>query len=106
MNSSKNNKQRQLKIVKNAVGLKGLESYLEHYTYLYVLRHLYWVVLKSRLLRENKKELRRRIWRFEKSHALPNFLSSAPLEQFLIQLEDAQYVYPIFHREITFQNFY
>lgn len=87
-------------------GLHGLEQYLEYDTFVYVLRSLYRIVFKSKTFNENKPQLQRRIQRFEEQSNLPGFLSAIPIEALLIQLEDAQYFYPIRRRDTALPTFH
>lgn len=77
------------------VGLKGLENYVEQETFVYILRSLYRIVFKSNELNESKHQLQRRFRLFEEQSNLPRFLSAVPVDKLLIQLEDAQYFYPV-----------
>ena len=88
------------------LGIKGLEAHVEYDTLIYILRSLYYIVCKSTQLKENKYQLQRRIEHFEEQSNLPGFLSAIPIEQLLEQLEDAQYLYPIRRREMTFPTFH
>lgn len=92
--------------IKIAPGLKELESYIEQDTYIYVLRFLYHLIFKSKELGENKLQLQRRIQKFEEQCNLPGFLSAAPIDKLLEELEDAQYFYPVRKREVTFPTFH
>ncbi|PIQ43233.1 MAG: hypothetical protein COV52_01830 [Gammaproteobacteria bacterium CG11_big_fil_rev_8_21_14_0_20_46_22] len=92
--------------IKISPGLKGLESYTGHDTFVYVLRSLYSLVFKSKELGENKLQLQRRIRNFEEKNNLPGFLSAASIDELLEELEDAQYFYPIRRREVNFPTFH
>ncbi len=101
-----NNNQLEIKPSGILLGIKGLESHVEYDTLIYILRSLYSIVRKSNQLKENKHQLHRRIERFEEQSNLPGYLSVMPIEKLLEQLDDAQYFYPIRHREITLPTFH
>ena len=95
----------QSKILTKTMGLKELASLVDQDTFQYILRCLYHIVFKSNGLKESKKQLRRRIRLFEKQCALPHYLSSMPIPQFIAELEDAQYFYPIRAWEVSLPDF-
>ncbi len=85
-------------------GLEGLEAYVDYHTYIYILRALYQLALKSHRLKENKHQFKRRILQFEKQSGLPGFLSSMEIDELLNKLEDAQHLYPMYRYEKPFPN--
>lgn len=89
-----------------ALGLKGLEAYVDHDTTVYILRTLYNIVQTSANNKEDKLVLKSRIKHFEEESNLPAFLTTIPIEQLLEELEDAQYFYPIRRREMEFPTFH
>ena len=101
----KNNPTRE-PLSKSLLGLRGLESYVEPDTFLYLLRTVYNIIFKSSQLAESKEQLRQRIIGFEKDSALPGFMSAISIEQLLAELEDAQYFYPLRGREIELPTFH
>jgi len=95
------------KSVSNIVpGLNALEDYVGYDMMVYILRSLYQLVFKSKELGHNKKQLHRAIKKFEEQASLPGFLSAMPIDGLLIQLEDAQFFYPIRKREVNFPVFH
>lgn len=103
MLSMQNNKTVTTKLPVNMrLGLRGLESHVDYGTYLYLLRFLYRIVFKSIEMKENKRQLQRRIKKFEAESGLPGFLSAMNIDELLEQLEDAQYFYPIQKNEVSF----
>ncbi len=86
--------------------LKDLSTYIEHETFVYILRSLYRIVVKSGRLKENRPELHKRIKQFEKDSSLPSVISTIPTDKLLSELEDAQYFYPLLRREITLPKFH
>jgi hypothetical protein len=94
------------KAIKITPGLKSLESCIEPDTFIYILRSLYHLIFTSKKFRENKQQLQRRICEFEEQSGLPGFLSAAPIDALLKELEDAQFFYPVRRREVTFPTFH
>ncbi|MCP4473005.1 MAG: hypothetical protein GY821_00225 [Gammaproteobacteria bacterium] len=86
-------------------GLSRMEQWLAFDDYLWVLRQLFGIVLSLRHHPNAVRQLRGRLRQFEKSCLLPRYLSMLPLKQLLVELEDAQYLYPISSREIIFPPF-
>ena len=86
-------------------GVKGLASAVEYDVLVYILKFVYRLVLESDQRKESGSRLKRRIQRFEKDSLIPGFLSALPLDQLIEQLEDAQYYYPIYSRDITLPRF-
>ena len=91
---------------KIAPGFHGLENYVGYDVMLYILRFLYNLVFKAKRYGYSKQYLISQIEKFEKQSRLPGFLSSLPIDDFLIQLEDAQFFYPIRKFEVTFPVFH
>lgn len=87
------------------LGLEGLRNHVDHDVFVYLVKSLYRIILHSGRLKETQTKLKNRISTFEKESLIPGILSALPLEQLLIQLEDAQYAYPIHSREIAFPKF-
>lgn len=87
-------------------GLKGLELHVDRETFIYILRSVYNIIFKSSKLKEDKKQLKKRIKKFEEQSDLPCFMSEIPIEDLLSQLEDAQYFYMIRRQEITLPTFH
>ncbi len=88
------------------IGLKALESHVDPETFVYILRSVYGIVFKSNELNENKEQLQRRIRNFETESNLPGFMSALPVKKLLVELEDAQFFYPVRCREITLPIFH
>ena len=88
------------------LGLAAVEAELDGDTYIYVLRALYRIVLKSKSRQENSRQLQRRIKKFEEDSAFPGYLSSISIDRFLEELQDAQYLYPVRRKEIILPSFH
>ena len=84
------------------IGFSALENLLSETDYLYVLRSLYNLVLASQRRGESLNKLQRRIEQFERDCDLPLCLSVLPMQQFLQDLEELQYLYPLYSREVNF----
>lgn len=91
---------------KIAPGFSNLEGYVGYDVMLYILRFLYNLVFRAKKYGYNKQYLINQIEKFEKQSRLPGFLSSLPIDELLIQLEDAQFFYPIRKNEVTFPVFH
>ena len=101
----KNNANVFFKIPDNFFGVKGLARHVEHDVLVYIIKSLYRLVMYSSELEESAAQLKKRIEYFERDSLIPGFLSSLTVNQFLQQLEDAQYYYPINEINITFPSF-
>jgi|GEM_PF-2890197 hypothetical protein len=86
--------------------LKTLAFYVGQETFLYILRSLYRIIFKSSALKEGRDQLHRRIRGFERQSNLPECLSTIPVNELLVQLEDAQYFYPVQRQEVTLPTFH
>jgi len=95
-----------LRRIGGSLRLKALESHVDPETFVYILRSVYGIVFKSSELNENKEQLQRRIRNFETQSNLPGFMSALPIKEFLAQLEDAQFFYPVRRREVTLPTFH
>jgi len=93
-------------VPKIAPGFNRLENYVGYDVMLYILRFLYYLVFRAKKYGYNKQYLVNQIEKFEKQSRLPGFLSSLPIDQLLIKLEDAQFFYPIRKHEVTFPVFH
>ena len=87
-------------------GLFYLQIITDYDTFLYIIRSLYKEVLRAGRRHESPRSLRRRIRRFERESYLPRCLSNLPLDDFLTELEEIQYIYPIYANKISFQQFH
>ncbi len=88
------------------LGLSALAEQCDHDMMVYIIRSLYMEIFKAKKRKETKAQLKRRIIKFEKDCLLPGYLSAMPIEQLLLELEDAQYYYPVRKREISFPTFH
>lgn len=87
-------------------GISALRDYLNYNDFIYVLHALYKMVLYASRVHDDKERLHRRLSRFEYGMQLPGYLSSMPIEEFLEELEDAQFVYGLFRAPIELPKFH
>lgn len=93
------------KTKKTRISAESLGIHIDYDSFLYILRKLYRVVLKAKKDNLNAKGLQRRIRLFEKQSNIPDYLSSMPVNELIEQLEDMQYLYPLWSREVTLPRF-
>jgi hypothetical protein len=91
---------------KAILGLRGLENIFDRAVIIYIIRSLYIIIFRSKRKKETKAQLHKRIQQFEEDSKIPGLLSVVPIEQLLMELEDAQYIYPIYRREIELPTFH
>ena len=87
------------------LGLDGLEILFDRGIIIYIIRSLYIIIFESKHKKETKEQLQKRIEQFEIDSKIPALLSALSIEELLIQLEDAQYRYPIHHHDIELPTF-
>lgn len=86
-------------------GLNKLEMLFDRGVIIYIIRSLYIIIFESKHKNETKEDLQQHIKQFEIDSKIPALLSCIPIEELLIELENAQYRYPIHNYDIELPTF-